>query len=448
MNQGLSARLGMVLGDLGRRDIAPAALAAAKSRIFHACGVSLASSRLAPALAAWASVQDGSGEGFVFGQSRRIAPADAAFVNGVIGHSSLLEDCGPGGLREGSHPGTYIIPAALAAAQAQRADGRRFLAGLVVGYEAVSRIGAAAPAAIVSRRFRPLGVMGPFGAAAGAATVLGADDRQLAAALAIAANLSAGTTQGIFEGSMEPYFQAGLAARNGIFAARLGLSGATTASQAFEGSFGFFQTYAGEAADGLAMLAPSARCGIEQVGTKRFAACLQNQHTLALIVDGIAEPLAQEAIERVTVTRPESGTHGLNSPGVSRSAPPDNMLSAQMSARFTVAAALMGLPVDDPMFFQRSFGDPKIAALTQRIDLVPAKDDRVTVSVLLRSGQTVHLENAGLKVLFPDAAAVRAKFLKRAEPVIGRKAEDAAALIDDLENLGDIRALTEALRGA
>ena len=445
MTEGLVFALGRALGDISRTSLAPSVLRAAKARLLHAVGVSLASSRLAPALVAWQAVNDSTGESFVFGQSRRISAPDAAFVNGATGHSSLLEDCGPGGLREGSHPGTYIIPAALATAESERVDGRRFLVGLVVGYEAVSRIGRAAPPTIVQRRFRPLGVMGPFGAAAAAATVMGADDRQLAAALAIAANLSAGTTQGIFEGSMEPYFQAGLAARNGMLAARLGCSGAATAARALEGDFGFFQTYAGEPANEQALLAPAKHYGIESVGTKRFAACLQNQNTVALLVDQLSEPLDPDTVERVTITRPLSGTNGLNSPGVSRSRPFDNMLSAQMSARFTAAAALMRLPVDDPMFFQQSFGDPRIAGLTERIDLVQSEQDRVTIDIVLRDGRAVRLDGGDQNVLFPDYGMVRSTFLQRTEPILGTNAEVAASLIDALEVVTDIRELVNVL---
>ena len=73
----------------------------------------------------------------------------------------------------------------------------------------------------------------------------------------------------------------------------------------------------------------------------------------------------------VRTVRPEAGTNGLNSPGVSRSRPFANMLSAQMSARFTAAAALLGHPVDDPRFFASHHADPGIVALTFCDDVGP-----------------------------------------------------------------------------
>jgi 2-methylcitrate dehydratase PrpD len=445
MNDGHIGALSRLLGTIGRGELPRDARVAAKSRLFHAFGVSFISNALASVDTAWAVVRNAPGECLAFGRTPRISADGAAFFNGVAGHGSLLEDCGPGGLREGSHPGTYIIPAALAAAESTGASGARFLAGLVVGYEAVSRIGAAAPLTIVKRRFRPVGVMGPLGAAAAVAIILGADDDQLAAALAIAANLSGGSTQGIFEGTMEPYYQAGFGARNGLMSAQLGMAGAVTSKQALEGEFGFYQTYGGQAGSESVLLAESEPLGICRVGTKRFAACLQNQQTLALIVDGVGESLTPDEIVRVVIERPENGTNGLNSPGVSRSAPFDNMLCAQMSARFTAAAALLGLPVDDPKFFQRRHGDAVIEALTRRVELVASPTDRVTVSIELASGKKILLDADKSDVLFPAPATIRSTFLQRASAVIGNNAEICAGMIDHLESLESLRTLTEAM---
>jgi hypothetical protein len=46
-------------------------------------------------------------------------------------------------------------------------------------------------------------------------------------------------------------------------------------------------------------------------------------------------------------------------------------------------------------------------------------------------------------VLFPDYGTVRAKFVQRATPHLGAKAERVAALVDRLESLDDMRTLTE-----
>ena len=441
---GFAGRLGARLGGIARGEVSDAAVAAARNRLFHALGVGLLSTALPPAAVAWRAVEGATGECLVLGRSERTAADAAAFVNGVISHSSLQEDCGPGGLRDGSHPGTYVIPAALAAAESTHASGRALLLGLIAGYEAVGQIGAVASPQVVARGYRPVAVMGPFGAAAGAGAVFEGADDELASALTIAANMSSGTTQGIFEGTMEPYIHAGVAARNGLLAARLARAGAWTARFGFEGEFGFFRAFGGDRLES-AEVADSDTYAIERLGTKRFAACLQNQLTVALLVNGFPAGVAAEQVERVVVRRPRGGTNGLDSPGVSRTPPFDNMLTAQMSARFTAAAALLGLAVDDPTFYQASYADPRVVGLAERIELVPTDDGSVSVEVALQGGVPVVLADDLPDVLFPTDAEIRQNFLRRAQPFLGGRHEEVATMIDELTELDDVRTLTALL---
>jgi 2-methylcitrate dehydratase PrpD len=448
MGQGLTRGLAQIVTETAASAIETRKLDAAKGRLLHALRVSLASSDLPPAAVARRAFRGSHGDCLVFGSAQGLPEAEAAFVNGVMGHSSLQEDCGPGGLREGSHPGTYIIPAALAAAEATNASGLRLLTGIIAGYEAVSRIGAAAPPQIVGRRFRPVGVMGPFGAAAAAAAVLGCTADQLASALDIASNMSGGSTQGIYDGTMEPYFQAGTAARNGLLAARLAAAGAVTSAHSLEGDFGFFATYADAPGQPDELLAARKDLGVERVGTKRFPACLQNQHTMSLIVDELPRQLKADEIERVVLTRPAVGTSGLNSPGVSRRGPFNNMLHAQMSARFTAAACLTGKPTEEPYYFQGAYNDPVLTSLSERIDLVPTDQEDITVEIYLDTGERIVLRSSESDVLLPSVAEIGHRFLRVAAPLLGDRAEQVLNTITRLEQETHARELTALLRPA
>lgn len=446
MAEGLSARIGERLAGIGAGDVTATAVRSAQLRLLHAFGVTLASSALPPAQAAWRAAVDvgGVGDCLVFGRSERAGADDAAFINGMIGHSSLQEDAGPGGLRDGSHPGTYVIPSALAAAERARVSGKRFLLGMLAGYQAVALIGDVAPPEIVHRRFRPLAVMGPFGSAAAATVVHDGTAAEIASALDFAASMAGGTTQGIFEGTMEPYVQAGFAARSGLLAARLALAGATTSRQALEGEFGFFAVYAGEAEP--SQLPAPKELAITRLGTKRYAACLQNQRTVAVIVSALPDGLPADRIAGLVVRRPALGTNGLNSPGVSRRPPFANMLQAQMSARFTAAAAVLGRAVDDPGFYQASYGDDEIRELAARTELEPADDDGVSVRVVGTDGSTTVLEDAPRNLMFPTEADVRVSFLRRSRPLLGAAAERVVELVAEIERLDDVRRLTDALQ--
>ncbi len=427
------------------REVPPEATEAAKLRLLHALGVAVASGALPAPATAWGAVACDAGDCVAVGRDGRLLDRSAVFCNAVAIHGSLLEDCGPGGLRGGSHPGTYVLPAALAAAETRGADGATLLTAIVVGYEAVGLLGAIAPREIVRRGFRPVPLAGPFGAAAAATVVFGGGEEKMATALALAANVGGGVNQGFLDGTMEPYFHAGFASANGLLAAELAAAGATTSLRALEGPKGFFATYAGDV-DSVASLVEPELSNVIAVGVKRFPSCVQNQATIALALEQGEGPVDAETIERIVLRRPLDGANGLNSPGVEREPPYENMLQAQMAARFTAAAALLGRPVEQTSYFMEEYGDRSVAALASKIELEPAADDSVTLEIQRRGAPTLTLHEADSRVLFPEPDLVRSRFLGRAEPILGPRAEEAADVIDRLETVDDLSKLTELFR--
>jgi 2-methylcitrate dehydratase PrpD len=441
----LSTTLSRTLSRLTAEGLTDELLTAAKGRLLHGWGVAFGASRLPASRLAWTTLRGSRGGCLVVGQPWRLTAEAATFVNAVTGHNSLQEDCGPGGLAEGSHPGTYVLPAVLAAAEAAGASGLAALRGVLAGYEAVSRLGAAAPAGISQRRFRPVPLMAPFGAAAGAVTVLGGDLGQVSAAVNVAANTACGFSQSILEGTMEPYLHAGFGARNGLLAAQLAMAGVVTAGRSLEGPFGFFETFGGAQPDAAAISAAHPDAAVSRVGSKRFPACLQNQESMALALDHVPAEIDLADVERITLERPANGTNGTSSPGVSREPPYGNMLHTQMAARFTAAAALMKRPVEDIAYFETAAQDAEVCALAARIGLRESADAAVRIELLLRDGSTRTISGDASDAVHPTFEVLRERFLRRAVPVLGERAFAAAGLIGTLENVADIAELTRAL---
>ena len=107
-----------------------------------------------------------AGDAVVIGTPLLADPTYAALANGAFAHSLELDDVE----RESSlHPGVAIFPAALAGAELSKADGKRFLAAVVAGYEVAIRLGKALrPSAHYDRGFHPTATCGTFGAATAA----------------------------------------------------------------------------------------------------------------------------------------------------------------------------------------------------------------------------------------------------------------------------------------
>src|SRR5262249_27378022 len=133
-----------------------------------------------------------------------------------------------------------IMPAALAVAEREHADGKSFLLAVAVGYEAALRIGEAVNPSHY-RFWHPTGTAATFGAAAAAGALLKLNAAQMLNALGSAGTQAAGLWEFNADGSMSKHLHPGKAAFNGILAADLAFQGFTGATRILEGERGFFR---------------------------------------------------------------------------------------------------------------------------------------------------------------------------------------------------------------
>jgi 2-methylcitrate dehydratase PrpD len=187
-----------------------------------------------------------SNESTMFGAGRASAAA-AAFANGVASHILELDD-----IHKGStvHAAAPIIPAALAMAEREHADGRAFIAAVTIGYEAAFRIGEAVNPSHYFF-FHPTGTVATFGAAAAAGSLLKLTPDDMLHALGSAGTQAAALWEFNTDGAMSKHLHPGKAAMNGILAADLARAGFTGATRILEGGRGFFRAMTGHRGPGL-----------------------------------------------------------------------------------------------------------------------------------------------------------------------------------------------------
>lgn len=164
-----------------------------------------------------------------------------ALLNGTIAHGLELDDT----FEEGSlHPGVVIFPALFAVAKREGSTHGELLTAAAVGYEVMCRVGVLVGAGeSYGRGFHPTGVSGAVGAAAAVARLLHLDEKAATDAVAIGANIAAGSLEFLSDGSWTKRLNAGQAAANGIRAARLAQVGFDAPHTAFEGTNGFLYQY-------------------------------------------------------------------------------------------------------------------------------------------------------------------------------------------------------------
>src|SRR5690606_25837776 len=184
--------------------------------------------------ARWAERFSGTGASPVLCKGWLADPSVAALVHGTAAHSMELDDTHDETL---SHPGSVIIPAALAQAAATDAPQVDLFRAVIAGYEAMALLGSSAGGMeTVHRGFHPTSVFGSFGAAT-ACICLHAYQRgqavtreMLMAAWGHALSQACGAMQFSAEpdGGEVKRVHAGFGARNGVLAAEFALMPSVT----------------------------------------------------------------------------------------------------------------------------------------------------------------------------------------------------------------------------
>jgi 2-methylcitrate dehydratase PrpD len=330
-------RIASLVARTGFADIPPRAVERAKVSLVHNLAVALAgraregaAHRMARSF--WAEPAQAT----LLHDGSRVVLEAAAFANGALLHARSQDDTQAATT---SHPGAPVMGAALAVAELTGARGDALLTAIVLGYEALGRIGRDVDHLLTARGWRPAALLGVFGATAAAAKLLGLDAARTAHALALAAQMPAGTSQVWVEGSADFPLQLGHAARNGVIAARAASLGATGAHFALEGRSGFYRVYAG--AEEVATQhfdAPADTWQIEEATVKPHPVCAILQGPLDSLLSLVAaHRIAAQDVARVELALSpyEAGFPGIDNPG-----PIPSATAAKMSAQFSIGLAL------------------------------------------------------------------------------------------------------------
>src|SRR5487761_1239223 len=238
MSEGLTAKVSRFIAGTPLDAVPAEAVLKAKRSILDGFGLAVAGARtpgVAIAAAEVASYGCQAGTSTVLGRGTAI-PADD-FDDTQL---AVLPDRVYGLL---THPTAPVLPAAPALAEREGRSGADLLAAYLVGVEVESAIAESINPRHYEAGFHSTGTAGTFGAAAGAARLLGYDAEKTAAALALAGSQGAGLRENF--GTMTKPFHAGRAAESGLLAADLAGRGFSAAPNILEARRGFFSAAGG-----------------------------------------------------------------------------------------------------------------------------------------------------------------------------------------------------------
>ena len=375
----------------------------------------------------------GAGECTIVGTTKTVPAVDATFANAVAGHGLVREDMHTGSV---SHLGVVVLPPLLALAQERRVDGRAFTAAAVIGYEVGARVGRALVTPEFTRTFRPTAFTGPLASAAACSRLLDADAEITASALALAANMAGGQNQWPHTGADEMFFHPGIAARNGLTAARLAALGAHGSEEALDGEAGLLPAYRPD------RQAPEIRLfdgepEIMSVFFKPVPVCNFAQTPCLAAIELATE--ARIDCRDIAAVNVKTSRAAKAYPGCDCSGPFARVLQAKMSIQYAVASALARGCVDEESY--RDLNDAKVQELAARVTVdadtdftaaFPAKQG-AEVNITLQKGTTLSRRLAD--VVPAHRALIRRRFRTAATAVLG--AERANALEQAVDSLSD-----------
>lgn len=278
--------------EMAREPLPPHVAAATRLVILDTLGAMLAAADPewpgARKMRAFVAGEQVTGPCTVVGTALRTAPTIAAVANGYLGYALDIETHhGPAVM----HAAAGVIPAALAVAQLDGATGEDFVSAVALGIEVGCRVSLAiGPNDLYARGFHPSAVAGAFGAAAASGRLLGLDVEQFSRALGLAATQAAGLLAWSSDHTEESRpFNPGIAARNGVTAARLAAEGFGAPRRVFDPDekYNVFRAWSidGSGSPGLLVDTLGQQYAVEALTYKRYACCAFLHPALDALLD-------------------------------------------------------------------------------------------------------------------------------------------------------------------
>ncbi|MGQ0750136.1 MAG: MmgE/PrpD family protein [Betaproteobacteria bacterium] len=417
----------------------------AKIHLVDTFAAMISGSRLLPGKTAidYVRTLGGKPEAGVAGTRIVTTAAHAALANGMFGHADETDDTHPPSL---THPGTSVVPAALAIAERDRLAGKLVLRAIVLGYDICARLLLALRPMPFLRSGHHAGAFGQlFGAAAAAGALLKLDARRVRYMLSYAGQQASGlyTMFRDPEHIEKAYAMGGMPAHNGTQAALMAAHGFTGVEDVFSGERDFFYTFARDADRGELTHGLGRDYEILRGGIKRWPVGGPIQGPLHVLRDLLQQHrFGPGDVEELIARMPDKELDIVNNrdmPDISV----QHLLAVMLrDGNVTFASAHDFKRMRDPRVLElrkkiKAVGDPELTDAQRRW--------RCVMEIRLKDGRTLNHQTMAAKGSFENPLTreeEEEKALDLIVPILGkRRSETLLAALWQFENLKDVRAL-------
>ena len=443
------------LAGLTFEDLPQASVTAARHVLLDAMGVMLGASGAVEEVRPFIMLARSMGEGpsQILGTPYRVPAPAAALANGSMMHALDFEDtydAVPG------HPNASLVPALIALAEARRpVHGRRFLTALVAGCDLACRMGLALDRRMEEGGWYPPPILAGFGAAAGAAMLLGLGPVRIRDCLSLA--LCQVTMPGEIKYSTGTVIRAvreAFPAQAAVQSALLAEEGLAGFETPLEGRSGFYALYANGLFNRERLLDRLGRSfQIEQLTFKPWPSCRGTHPFIEAALELGARGIGAEQIDSLHFVIGGPDQQMLVEP-VERKQAPQVVIDAKFSIPFCTALALVRGRVRLEDFSSESLTEERILSLTRNstFELAPRPHWKASVSgallARLRDGSEMEIdvpEALGSSSRPIGEEALREKFFDCVRYGAAHVSPGAAARLADgilsLEHVEDVGSL-------
>ncbi len=417
----------------------------AKNRILDTFGAMISGSRMDPGIAAvkYIKTLGGTEEASVIGDSFRTTAVNAALVNAMCAHADETDDFEP---VTKAHPGSSVVPAALAMGEKEGRSGLEFIRAVALGYDMSCRLLMALGPDLVRGSHRSAeGTSSTFGALGSAASLARLDERGMRFAISYSAQQVAGLWSWVKdEDHIEKSFDfAGMGARNGVQAVTMVQAGLTGVFDVLDGTHNLFIALSTKPQPEEMLAGLGSKFYVTETAIKTFS---------------VGYPI-QSPLDATLTLRKQYGLTPANVRSVLVKLPTDAIGIVATSAMADVncphlvsLALLKGAVSFVDSHDQALMKDPVLMEMRGRVTVQPeaslmdpAAPRGAIVQVTMTDGRVVeHFTKfpPGTKENPLSVEAVSAKTRDLITPVVGAdKAEKLIQAINNLETLPDVRAL-------
>ena len=353
----------------------------AKMSILDWCGVAYAGKKepVSKIVAEMVKEENGVNQARVISSGYNVSSRSAALANGATGHALDYDDTH---FLFVGHPTSSALPTALALGEELNSSIEEILLAYMAGVEVSTRIGHILGYSHYNAGFHQTATSGSFGSTIVASKLLGLNEDQTINALGLVSTRASGIKSQF--GTMGKPYHAGMAASNGIEAAKLSKLGFVSRDDGIECEQGFFQTH------GWDKKIPSR--AIENLGDEflfpeikyKFHACCHGLHSFLEALEELKQEnnFNPETIEEIAI---ETNSSWLKVCNIEE---PKTGLESKFSYKLTAAMSIYGKDTSNlDTYNDEICFDENILKMRDKVKVIPNDELSSTQSsILIKDG--------------------------------------------------------------